>query len=113
MKWLLKTSCVIVDTHSGKSVFRSLEECPPEVRQDLRESLSGPNACTIMVANREALEAIRGRTIPPPPRIEKMEPKASPSPRHQVLPLWQIRAVLLLAGVAATVALVAWAIHGG
>ena len=112
MKWVLRTSRIIVGTDEGRAVFGSLEECPPDVLRKLKETLPGPNACTIMITNREALEAIRSRTIPAPRRKRRVVSKA---PVHQgvKLPRWQIMAASMLGTVAALTALLVWAMHSG
>ena len=113
MKWVLKTSSIIVDTDEGKSVFRSLDECPPDVKRRLRETLPGPNACTIMITNREALEAIRKRSITKAARVGQESTAPKVATRRIEVPRWQLRALSLLAGVATLVGLLAWAMHSG
>lgn len=108
MKWVLKTSSIIVGTANGKKVFRSVEECPPDVRRRLRETLPGPDACTIMITNRAALEAIRSRARP---RQRAARPPAKPGGQGLVLPRWQILAGLLVLAFAAITALLSWAVH--
>ena len=112
MKWVLRTSRIIVGTDEGRAVFGSFEECPPDVLRKLKETLPGPNACTIMITNREALEAIRSRTIPAPTRKRRVVSKA---PAHEQihLPRWQILAGTMLGAVAALTALLVWAMHSG
>ena len=112
MKWVLRTSRIIVGTDEGKAVFGSFEECPPDVLRKLKETLPGPNACTIMITNREALEAIRSRTIAAPRRKRQGESKAA---AHQAvrLPRWQIMAGAMLGAVATLTALLVWAMHSG
>ncbi len=113
MKWVLRTSRIIVGTDEGTAVFRSLEECPPDVKQRLQETLPGRNACTIMITNREALEAIRDQAIPAPTRATKTASRTRASYPRLVLPRWQVTVISLLAGMAATVGLLVWAMHGG
>ena len=59
MKWVLKTASVRVATKDKESVFRSIEDVPPELREEIREALSGPNAETIYIANQEACKLIQ------------------------------------------------------
>lgn len=113
MKWVLRTSRVIVGTDEGKAVFRSLEDCPPDVLRKIKETLPGPNACTIMITNREAMEAIRSRAIAEPRRQPKRRPKPAQRPEGITLPRWQIMTGALLATVAALTALLVWAMHSG
>ena len=111
MKWVLRTSRIIVGTDAGKAVFRSLEECPPNVKQRLQETLPGRNACTIMITNREALEAIRDRTIQAPASTARPASRAQESNQRMVLPRWQVAAVFMLALSASMVGLLVWAMH--
>jgi hypothetical protein len=113
MKWVLRTSRVIVGTDEGKAVFRSIEECPPDVLRKIKETLPGPNACTIMITNREAMEAIRSRTIPVPRQTRKPQPQPAPRQEGITLPRWQIMAGTLLGTIAALTALLVWAMHSG
>ena len=111
MKWVFKTSSIIVGTAEGESVFRSLEDCPPEIQRRLRETLPGPDACTITITNRETLEAIRRRTDAHSRTARSVAP--APKPRWQALelPRWQILAGGLLLTVAALTGLLLWAMH--
>lgn len=61
MKWVVKTSSVRISTELGDRAYRSLEEVPEELRARIRETLEGPNAETILIANQEAYDrVIRG-----------------------------------------------------
>lgn len=113
MKWVLRTSRVIVGTDEGKAVFRSLEDCPPDVLRRIKETLPGPNACTIMITNREAMEAIRDRAIAAPRRRQTKEPKASARQEGITLPRWQVMAGTMLGAIASLTALLVWAMHSG
>ncbi len=115
MKWVLKTSRIIVGTQEGRTEFASFEECPPEVRRLVRETLPKPESCTIMVTNREALEAMRGRAIDVPRsriRTKAKGPEAVSDSSFE-LPRWQIIAGSLLGALAALTALLAWAMGSG
>lgn len=111
MKWVLRTSSIIVGTDEGSAVFRTMEECPPEVRRRMRETLPGPNACTIMITNREALDAMRSKTIGVPRSEIKTAARTGPQERGLSLPRWQVLAGALLGGVAAVTALLVWAMN--
>lgn len=113
MKWVLRTSKVIVGTDTGNAVFGSVEECPLHVRQRLRDTKSGRNAYTILITNREALEAIRERAIQAPPSTSKRASSATQTDRQQLLPKWQVAALSLLALMSAVVALLSWAMQSG
>ena len=111
MKWVLRTSRIIVGTDEGKAVFRSLEDCPPDVKRQLRETLPGRNACTIMITNREALEAIRDHTVRARASAASVASPEEDSSQRIVLPRWQVTAVSMLALMAAMVGLLVWAMH--
>lgn len=115
MKWVLQTSRIIVGTKEGRTEFTSFEDCPPEVRRLVRETLPKPESCTIMVTNREALEAMRSRAINMPRshiRTKSTVPEAV-SDNSFTLPRWQIVAGSLLGALAALTALLAWAMGSG
>ena len=59
MKWVLKTSSVRVATRENEAVYRSFDEVPAALREEIREALSGPNTETIYIANQEAYERIK------------------------------------------------------
>ena len=115
MKWVMKTSRLIVGTGDGNQAYSSLKQCPPEVLSRFKDSAAGPNACTIVITNREALEAIRSRAIEAPGRIEQAEP-AEPAEEQArekfTMPRWQVLAGSALAAVALLTALLVWAMHG-
>lgn len=111
MKWVLKTSSIIVGTADGESVFRSLEDCPPEIRRRLRETMPGPDACTITITNRETLEAIRRRTGGHVQTTRSVAPPPKPHWQALELPRWQILAGGLLLTVAGLTGLLLWAMH--
>ena len=113
MKWVLRTSRVIVGTKEGRADFRSLEDCPPDVLRKIKETLPGPNACTIMITNREAMEAIQNRSIAAPRRRRKTRPKPARARERITLPRWQIMAGTMLGTIAALTALLVWAMHSG
>lgn len=109
MKWVLRTSSIIVDTEQGKSVFRSMEECPPEVLRRIRETLPGPNSCTIMITNQETLNAFRNRSIAVPRNPAEPTRWQSQGRSGWSLPRWQVLGGALLLGVSAITALLVWA----
>lgn len=116
MKWVLKTSSIIVGSDEGSKespdVFRSVEECPPRIRKRLRDTLSGRNACTIMITNREGLKAIQSGTFPNGRRSMRQITRAQEPRQPLVLPRWQLAGLALLAAMAATVGMLVWAMHG-
>jgi len=113
MKWVLKTSSIIVGTDEGTEVFRSRTDCPEDVRRRLEETIPGPNSCTIMITNREALEAIRSRTIAAPRATRSLGANKQTKQPRLALPGWQIRAGYLLLAIATLTGIVVWAMHSG
>ena len=113
MKWVLKTSSIIVGTDDGRAVFRSIDECPAHVRRQMKETLPGPNACRIMITNREALEAIRSRSISAPTMTQEPARCRERQQQGVVLPRWQVMAGLLLGIIASLTALLVWAMKSG
>lgn len=111
MKWVLKTSNIIVGNENGKSVFRSEAECPEEVRQMLRETLPGPNAATIVITNREALEAIQSNAVAVPRRSGTAQPRRKSGLRGFVPYRWQLVAAGILLAVVTLTAILVWAIN--
>lgn len=115
MKWVMKTSRLIVGTDDGNQAYSSLKQCPPEVLSRFKDSAVGPNACTIVITNREALEAIRSRAIEAPGSIEQAAPAETPEEQARekfTMPRWQVLAGSALAAVALLTALLVWAMHG-
>ncbi len=113
MKWVLKTSSIIVGTDEGTEVFRSAKECPEDVQRRLEETIPGPNSCTIMITNREALEAIRSRTIAAPGPAPSLKAPKRAKPPRLTLPGWQIRTLYALLAIATLTGILVWAMHGG
>jgi len=60
----LKSSTIFIATGAKTRVFRSVDEVPPPLRKRLKESTSGINSATILIADRrgreEIVRAIRG-----------------------------------------------------
>lgn len=115
MKWVMKTSRLIVGTDDGNQAYSSLKQCPPEVLSRFKDNAVGPNACTIVITNREALEAIRSRAIEAPGRVERAGPSEPPEEQARekfTMPRWQVLAGSALATVALLTALLVWAMHG-
>lgn len=51
-----KTSTIFVSTGRRTRVFRSMEEVPLPLRQRLHDNIAGPNARTLIVADRRGRE---------------------------------------------------------
>ncbi len=120
MKWVLRTSSVIVSNEQGQSTYRSLDDCPQSIRDELEQTIPGADSCSIMVSNREALQALRGRKVALPPKsiLRTETPKSNPAPtrlRNFQLncPRWLLHAFAALTGLAAVTALMSWAMHIG
>ena len=114
MKWVMKTSRLIVGTGDGNQAYRSFKQCPPEVLSRFKSNEAGPNACTIVITNREALEAIRSRAIEAPGNIEQVEQAEQPEERARekfTMPRWQVLAGSVLTAVAVLTGLLVWAMH--
>ncbi len=113
MKWVMKTSRIIIATQEGDAMFRSFKECPLDVLRRLKDTLPGPNACTVVITNREALEAIRSKTIAVPGRAQ---PESLPDERAREdfrLPRWQVIAGTVLGALATLTGFLVWAMHSG
>ncbi len=115
MKWVLKTSSIIVGSDDRPNVFQSLDDCPPPVRKRLRDTLAGQRVFTIMITNREGLEALRAGVYPDSTtnNLRKLSRRPRRTPEFPRLPRWQAAGLALVAALAATVGLVVWAMHGG
>lgn len=113
MKWVLKTSSIIVGTDEGTEVFRSRTDCPEDIQRRLEETIPGPNSCTIMITNREALEAIRSRTIAAPRAERSLGPNTRAKRPRLAIPGWQMRIGYLLLAMATLTGIVVWAMHSG
>ncbi len=113
MKWVLKTSSIIIGSDERPDVFRSFDECPPMVRKRLHDTLSGRQACTIMITNREGLEALRAGVYPNAGRNLRKLTQEREARQPLVLPKWQVTGLALASALAATVGLLVWAMHSG
>ena len=114
MKWVMKTSRLIVGTDDGNQAYRSLKQCPPEVLSRFKNSAADHSACTIVITNREALEAIRSRAIEAPGNFEQVEQTRKPEERAReefTMPRWQVLAGCVLAAAAVLTGLLVWAMH--
>lgn len=60
----VKTSTIFISVGGKTKVFRSVDDVPPKLRRKLKESTSGLNAATILIADRrgreEIVKALRG-----------------------------------------------------
>ena len=109
MRWVLKTSHLIVGTGDGDRAYRSIKQCPPDILGHFKSSLAAADSCTIVIANREALESIRSQAIAAPSNTAQAEETAR---ERFTMPRWQVLAGWVLTALAALVALLVWAMHG-
>lgn len=58
MKWVVRTSSVRVAAKDSDRVYRSMDDVPPDMRTRIQETVEGPNALTILIANHEAYDRI-------------------------------------------------------
>lgn len=60
----IKSSTIFISIGDRTSVFRSVDEVPPELRKRLEESTTGINSATVLIADRkgrdELIRAIQG-----------------------------------------------------
>jgi hypothetical protein len=54
----LKTSTIMISAGGSEGVYRSLDDVPAPLRNQLIESTSGQNAATILIADRKGREEI-------------------------------------------------------
>ena len=77
-----RTSTIVVATQKRTKVYRSLEDVPRPVQKRLMEITSGPNARTLIIANRKGherlLKALKGlgrsQQCPARPRSQQGKP---------------------------------------
>jgi hypothetical protein len=58
MKWTIKTSAILISSGQRTSVYRSVDEVPPELRDKLAQSTSGENARTVLMADRRGAQEL-------------------------------------------------------
>ncbi len=111
MKWVVKSSSVIVGSASGDDVFESVEDCPAPLQQKIRETLDGPNTRTILITNQDAFYRIIQsiHALPPEMRQTAIEMESAREPTQ--LPPWYAIAGGLLAMATALFGLFLWAAH--
>ncbi|MBI1357241.1 MAG: hypothetical protein GC160_23115 [Acidobacteria bacterium] len=74
MRWVVKTSSVRVATGDSDRVYRSLDEIPGGLREQVRETIAGPRSQTILIANQEAYDQILRGVPDLPPEMRKFQP---------------------------------------
>ena len=58
MNRVLKTSSIRIATARKEAYFRSVEELPSELREEIEKALEGPDTETLYIANQAAYERI-------------------------------------------------------
>jgi hypothetical protein len=81
VKGIVKTSTILISSGEKQNVYRSVEEVPDSLKQQLVRSTSGLNSATIVIADREGrkeiAKAIRNLPTsenPAEPRPKKLRP---------------------------------------
>ena len=100
VKGVVKTSTILISAGEMRSVYRSVEEVPDLLKQQLLRSTNGLNSATIVIADREGRKEIAKAIRNLPTSGQAPEPPSSKL-RPRILHL--IGAVLLL-----TAAVVIW-----
>lgn len=81
MNWVMKTSSVRVSTTHGERVYRTLDEIPLPLRNEILATFDSENCRTILIANPEAHEHMMrltdGRRIRESKAAAPEEPPAS------------------------------------
>jgi len=54
MNWVMKTSSVRVSTRRGERIYRTLDEIPGPLREEILATFESENCQTILIANPEA-----------------------------------------------------------
>jgi len=54
MNWVMKTSSVRVSTDRGERIYRTLDEIPKALREEILATFDSENCQTILIANPEA-----------------------------------------------------------
>ena len=116
MKWVLKTSAVRVSDSQGDQVYHSLEEVPASLREKIRETLEGPNAETVLIANQEAYDQIirKIRDLPPAMQPWKAAAEAAAEAAKKPRTLdWRLALAGILSALVAMWVFWIWLIEAG
>jgi hypothetical protein len=97
VKGIVKTSTILISSGEKQNVYRSVEEVPDSLKQQLIKSTSGLNSATIVIADREGRKEI-AKAIRNLPASEN--PPEPPSARLRPTLLHSIGVVLLLTAAA-------------
>ena len=54
----VKTSAILIANGHRTTVYRTVDEVPPELRRKLEESTAGSNAATVLIADRRGIQEL-------------------------------------------------------
>ena len=74
MKIVMRTGFVRVASSHGDRIYKSLDDLPETLRERARQTLDGPNADTILIADPEAYEWILEMGEGLPTEIQRARP---------------------------------------
>ena len=102
VKGVVKTSSILISSGETSKVYRSVEDVPDGLKQQLFRSTNGLNSATILIADRQGRTEIAKaiRSLPAASVADGAEPNSSSKLSPAVL-RWT--AVILLIGVVALV----------
>ena len=114
MKWVARATRIIVASQEGRAAYTSPKACPPVILKHVKTVLRGAPTRSVMVANREALVALRRNGSDEPARPKPEEKKAVRPGRWLdiLLSRWGYAATGVLLVAAAIAFLLAWASAG-
>jgi len=101
-KGVVKTSTILISSGGTRKVYRSVNDVPDRLRQQLVRSTNGLNSATIVIADRQGRKEIAKAIRNLPGTVKPDQAVAAPAPK---LPLSVVRsaAAILLVAVAALV----------
>jgi hypothetical protein len=90
MRWVAKTRTVRIATGEGDSLYHSIEDVPPELRQIVMQTLEGPNSETVLIANQEAYDRLSQQFRDLPNGLEQVtrQPEEDPA-KQQASRIWK------------------------
>ena len=98
---VVKTSTILISSGETKKVYRSVDDVPDSLREQLVKSTNGLNSATIVIADRQGRKEI-AKAIRNLPGAGKPQP-AVPAPPKLPLSVLRSAAAILLVAVAALV----------
>ncbi len=116
MRWVVKTSAVRISTKEGERIYRTLDDVPQPLRDEVEKTVEGPRSQTILIANQEAYDHILRGVPELPPEMRKFQPallrqrgrRSSTAGRH-----WKMLAIGGFAVIFTLWALWIWALQSG